>query len=531
MRTIRIAQTEARGHFLLIILLMIAAFAGRALPGPRTIDDAYITFRYARNILAGKGFVYNTGERVLGTTTPLYTLLMAAESGLTGWRDTSTGLPTGYPELALLTNAIAGSGSTWLLYRLGKRLGNRTFVGIAVAACWAIHPASVTFAIGGMETPVFVVLILGTFSAYLEGKWRATGALAALALLTRPEALVVIVLIAADVVNRLVRRPEKRAAARWPASLAAFVLILAPWLIFATLYFGSPIPGSILAKGVAYQVSSTQALTTFLRTLVVPFSSVGDFSPVVGLLLLTAYATLFAIGALAAIRREARSWPMFVFVPAYLVAYVAANPLIFRWYVVPPLPIILLGLGVGWRTVTGEISQPRAANALFTAGAMLAIASAAGGWWIPDHGPTAPAPRMAYIKVEQAYLEAVEALRGQIGPQTVLAAGDIGAIGYATGARIYDTLGLITLDARQYYPVLPEAIVPSMPYAIPTDLILGAQPDIVVIFEAYGRNTFLRDPTFQARYKLIGSLESDAARDYRSKAMLIFTRIVQWSDD
>jgi len=70
-----------------------------------------------------------------------------------------------------------------------------------------------------------------------------------------------------------------------------------------------------------------------------------------------------------------------------------------------------------------------------------------------------------------------------------------------------------------------------MPYAIPTDLILGAQPDIVVIFEAYGRNTFLRDPTFQARYKLIGSLESDAARDYRSKAMLIFTRIVQWSDD
>ena len=167
MRTIRIAQTEARGHFLLTLLLMMSAFAARALPGPRTIDDAYITFRYARNILAGKGFVYNTGERVLGTTTPLYTLLMAAESGLTGWRDTSTGLPTGYPELALLTNAIAGSTSTWLLYRLGKRLGNRTFVGIAVAACWAIHPASVTFAIGGMETPVFVALILGTFAAYV----------------------------------------------------------------------------------------------------------------------------------------------------------------------------------------------------------------------------------------------------------------------------------------------------------------------------------------------------------------------------
>jgi hypothetical protein len=359
----------------------------------------------------------------------------------------------------------------------------------------------------------------------LEEKWRASGALAALALLTRPEALMVIVLIAADVVIRLVRRPEERAAARWRASLAAFVLILAPWLIFATLYFGSPIPGSILAKGVAYQLPPTQALTTFLRTLVVPFSSVGSFSPVAGLLLLTAYTALFVIGALAAIRRDARSWPMFAFVPAYLVAYVVANPLIFRWYVVPPLPLFLLGIAVGWRAVTGKISQPRTANALFTAGAIVAIASAAGGWWIPDHGPTAPAPRMAYIKVEQAYLEAAEALRRQIGPETVLAAGDIGAVGYATGARIYDTLGLITPDARQYYPVPPEAIVPSMPYAIPTNLILGARPEIVVIFEAYGRNTFLHNTDFKAQYELIATLRSDAATDYRSEGMLIFRRI------
>jgi hypothetical protein len=49
---------------------------------PNTVDDAYITFRYARNIASGVGFVYNAGERVLGTTTPAYTLLLAALSRL-----------------------------------------------------------------------------------------------------------------------------------------------------------------------------------------------------------------------------------------------------------------------------------------------------------------------------------------------------------------------------------------------------------------------------------------------------------------
>lgn len=42
------------------------------------IDDAPITYRYADNIVQGNGFVYNPGERVLGTSTPLYTLILAS---------------------------------------------------------------------------------------------------------------------------------------------------------------------------------------------------------------------------------------------------------------------------------------------------------------------------------------------------------------------------------------------------------------------------------------------------------------------
>jgi len=78
------SQTKSLYHFSKNTLLAISigifvlAILARIIPGPRTIDDAFITYRYVRNILAGIGFVYNPGEQVLGTTTPLYTLLLTA---------------------------------------------------------------------------------------------------------------------------------------------------------------------------------------------------------------------------------------------------------------------------------------------------------------------------------------------------------------------------------------------------------------------------------------------------------------------
>jgi arabinofuranosyltransferase len=79
-------------HFLSRIKLehwvVLAAILGvllfQALPGPRPLDDAYITFRYARSISQGQGFSYNPGEHVQGTTTPLYTLLLAGLASLLG---------------------------------------------------------------------------------------------------------------------------------------------------------------------------------------------------------------------------------------------------------------------------------------------------------------------------------------------------------------------------------------------------------------------------------------------------------------
>ena len=62
------------GSLLIAVGPALLAVALRLLPGPQTTDDAYITFKYVRNLASGLGLTYNPGEHVLGTTTPLYTL-------------------------------------------------------------------------------------------------------------------------------------------------------------------------------------------------------------------------------------------------------------------------------------------------------------------------------------------------------------------------------------------------------------------------------------------------------------------------
>ena len=41
-------------------------------------DDAFVTYRYADNLAAGRGLVFNPGEPVLGTTAPGWAVVLAA---------------------------------------------------------------------------------------------------------------------------------------------------------------------------------------------------------------------------------------------------------------------------------------------------------------------------------------------------------------------------------------------------------------------------------------------------------------------
>ena len=186
-------SAQPRWSLFVILVILLLAIIARVLPGPRTIDDAYITFRYARNLVTGQGFVYNPGERILGTTTPLYTLLMAGLALASGSRD--------FPLLALAVNALAGAVSVGLLYALGKRFSGHSAPSTAAALLWAIAPYSVTFAIGGMETDLTIACLLAASYAHVTRHPRALATLSALALLARPDTVILIGLLWLDLVR------------------------------------------------------------------------------------------------------------------------------------------------------------------------------------------------------------------------------------------------------------------------------------------------------------------------------------------
>ncbi len=139
------------------VLVVALIFSVQVLPGPRSFDDAYITFRYARNLADGAGFVYNPGQPVMGTSTPLYTLWLAMLSRLTGSSD--------FSWLALLTNAVCDVIAIVMLRRLLQALTSSAALAAVIALAHLLNPLRIGVALGTMETSVDVMFIVLAFDA------------------------------------------------------------------------------------------------------------------------------------------------------------------------------------------------------------------------------------------------------------------------------------------------------------------------------------------------------------------------------
>lgn len=512
------------------LTIFLLAIAARSIPGPRTIDDAFITYRYARNLLAGEGFVYNPGERVLGTTTPLYTFTLVALGALTG------GSEANFPLIAVIVNALADGITALLLLKLSRDLGHK-ITGVAAALFWAVAPFSVTFAIGGLETSLYVLLLTATVYAHFRDRPVLCAFLAALSLITRPDALLLLVPLGLARLRFHASRLKEQKSTPMFIEAAVFLIPILAWFTFASLYFGSPVPHSILAKSLAYRLPQTAALTRLIQHYATPFLGHLSFGIpwiAVGLVI---YPFFFLVGAHAAIKAKRSLWPWVIYPWLYLITFAIANQLIFRWYLTPPLPalifFILLGMERFLRTVA-EGLESRAGNwawphkirwILLSVVILFPLALSLRGWTLqPDHGPQRPAPEMAWHKLELLYRQAADILTNEMGSEAgslppLLAAGDVGVLGFYTPTRILDTVGLNSPQSTAYYPL--EESFYTINYAIPPNLIYDQQPDYIIILEAYGREGLLKDSRFRESYTLLEKIATDI---YGSDGMLIFSK-------
>ena len=522
--------------FIFPFLLVLVVLFARLLPGLRPIDDAFITYRYARNILSGNGFVFNPGVHIQGTTTPLYTLLLSFLGMFTGGGNAS------FPRIALLVNAFADSLTAVLIWKSGKKI-NRAAAGTAAALFWAIAPYSVTFSIGGLETSLYILLLTASVYFYIHNKTRLAAFSSSLGVVTRPDGILLSILLIVDLIRTLLKDNQKQSQSNWDrikSILPEIILFCVPllfWFGFAWIYFGNPIPHSILAKSQAYFLPQKSAFIRLLQHFATPFMgqyTFGAYWVGAGLVL---YPFLFIIGAGKCLRDTSRFWPWVLYPWLYFSIFSLANPLIFRWYLTPPLLPYIFFIFTGLEDITRSIlSKLQKVPFLSTLAAhqnmvtylviILPLILTLQGWTLkPDHGPQRPAPKMAWFKLELIYKKAAQVINKDIqqstpdpnNPKPILAAADVGVLGYYTELEILDLVGLNSREALNYYPLEKSAYVSN--YAVPEDLVLDIKPEYLVILEVYGRNTLLKNPVFLNQYKMIHKIQSDI---YGSQGMLVY---------
>jgi len=387
------------------VLLTLLAWA--ILRHQDLIDDAYITARYAGNLAHGYGWAWNPGAAPTdGTTAPLWTLLLAGVS--------LSSLPFVPATLALnaVCYGILGLCGYLLVGRLAGRVAAIVF--LVITAAFAVLLPSCA----GMETPLYGALLMASFLAWHCDRWRAAFALAGLLPLVRGDGLLVWgVLFVAMLL-------ERRARELWPVALAA-LLPLAGWELFSLWQFHNLLPTSFLAKHAqAANISGKITWRAFLR----------PGWPTQGAVWLLLSAML---GTLAGIRMSTTRI-LALWLVLYVAFYVAiANVPNQPWYVVPVwwvLPV-LIAVALGQvRRIDGKIAPRRLIlPALCATFVVLGLRPA------PEVARAAftyhaPPPNLFYQAA--GYLNAH--------PRGLVAAAEIGALGYYSGDPIVDVLGLVS---------------------------------------------------------------------------------------
>ena len=312
-----------------------------------TVDDALITFRYARNLALGDGFVYNAGERVLGTTTPLVTLFLALVGRLLGVDaipPASIWLMMGFGVLTALVG-----------YRLLSDIGFPLLPRLLFLAFFFGSSVILVSSVGGMETPFVLFCMISSLWAYVRRRPTACLCLCALLVLARIDGLVWVGVMMVALILQGGRLPWK--------GLAAFALLTLPWVVFAFVYFGSPLPNSIAAKRLIGQsvslhpVLSRRGLNSF--GLWILGSRKYDAATASALTL--ASVILLAFGARAyldSIKGRATGMLLMIYGLAYaLFLYLGRAPH-FLWYISPLYLCLALLMAPGlWSLVHGMSSR------------------------------------------------------------------------------------------------------------------------------------------------------------------------------
>jgi hypothetical protein len=207
-----------------------------------TVDDAYISFRYAQNLATGQGLVFNPGEYVEGYSNPSWVLLTAIAIRIGVDPVISVKL------LGLLCSLV----TIFIVYRLhGIGDPSRPRSAVSWGALLSCNVSFALWSVAGLETPLYSCLIVAAIYLFLcaatPARYAWSAVAFALTALTRPEGAAFwgITLLWCVLTRLHSRRWNTRELMYF---IAPFVIVFGSFLVWRYAYYGALLPNTVLAK-------------------------------------------------------------------------------------------------------------------------------------------------------------------------------------------------------------------------------------------------------------------------------------------
>ena len=476
----------------LIGLGAILCFYGFRVWRSAVIDeDAYISLRYARNLLEGRGFVFNPGwEPVEGITNLLWTLCLAAISWL-GLELTTA---------ALVLGAVCGGLTLLVAYRwcqaelseLPVSRGAAYVLALAAPLLISLAPGFAFYAGSGLEVAMFALLLVA--GLYLLGRARslrpaAVGSfLLGAAAITRPEgALVLAVASGVFVLRYVLSNPAKtgllrRAGVAGVAGVLPGALVVGATTLWRILYYGSPIPNTASAKAGGVEVMERWGVPYLLD------AAQANWIHVVWLLALG--------GALAHRRLLVHGLAVLLILPLWCayVVYVGGDYMPFYRLLVPVLPaayvLAVAGIAGICTAIPGFSTRISPAAGAAVIGAPLAALVFLFASQVPEQLEAEQA-REESVREDVQYWRALGNWFDENRPDAVVARNAVGAFGYYSEVNVVDMLGLndeyIAHHGTRDPTNLPGHQTGDGPY------VLSREPDYIMLSDAEPEFRFVSD--------------------------------------
>ena len=402
------------------------------------LDDPWIHLTYARNLYLHGSFTYFPGDpSSAGSTSPLYTLLLAAGFAVTPDEKVLSYL-LGIISHALFLFAMAG----WAR----RRLGSAKWAGAAVLLV-GLDPRVGILSVSGMETSLFLCLVALAFYARSSGSDFVEGSALGLAVWVRPDGLILAVVLAIDRgIERFLLgesgRGERRHGLRWAGPVVALGL---GYLGFNQAVGGTWLPNTFAAKTAYYGGFSRWR---FLG------EEVGGMLAHAGWWLLLPFS-LWAVAREAwsfTTRSRGRLRAEAGWVVALILAYLLLLPYSHRFgrYLVPVLPAVaVLGLSALREGLLSFLPDPAATEkwrTRITWAFVVAIAAL--------HGRADLRADEEYSRFCRYHADRHERVGRWLEKNTpvtaVIATHDVGAIAYYSERKIVDIVGVILPEAAAH---------------------------------------------------------------------------------